>query len=151
VIIPEDTPLACWLPIKLGLTPHGLRHSHRTWMAEESTPEILAEQRLGHQVPGMRGLYTHVSERMRAELTQGLQARWEESLKERAALNPRSPVPLLDELLAAQAAQAADNTETAHPTTPRQTCRQRPAPRNREKMISHFPPKLPERRSRRLK
>jgi len=31
-IIPEDTPLACWLPVKLGLTPHGLRHSHKTWM-----------------------------------------------------------------------------------------------------------------------
>jgi integrase len=30
--IPEDTPLACWLPVKLGLTPHGLRHSHKTWM-----------------------------------------------------------------------------------------------------------------------
>jgi hypothetical protein len=115
-------------------------------MAEEGTPEILAEQRLGHQVPGMRGLYTHVSERMRAELTQALQARWEESLKERAALSPRSPVPLLDELLAAQ---AAENTETAHLTTPRQTCRLRPALRNREKMISHFPPKPPERRSRR--
>jgi hypothetical protein len=47
----------------------------------------------------MRGLYTHVSDRMRAELRQALQARWEESLAERAALNPRSPVPLLDELL----------------------------------------------------
>jgi hypothetical protein len=49
-IIPADTPLACWLPIKLGLTPRGLRHSHKTWMAEEGTPEILAEQRLGHSV-----------------------------------------------------------------------------------------------------
>jgi hypothetical protein len=147
VIIPEDTPLACWLPIKLGLTPHGLRHSHKTWMAEEGTPEILAEQRLGHQVPGMRGLYTHVSERMRAELTQALQARWQESLQERAALNPRSPVPLLNELLA----QAAENKETAHPTPPRPTCRHHPALRNRGKMISHFPPNPPERRSRQLK
>ena len=30
--IPGDTPLACWLPVKTGLTPHGLRHSHKTWM-----------------------------------------------------------------------------------------------------------------------
>ena len=30
--IPEGTPLTCWLPVKFGLTPHGLRHSHRTWM-----------------------------------------------------------------------------------------------------------------------
>jgi hypothetical protein len=26
-------------------------------MAEDGIPEILAEQRLGHEVPGMRGLY----------------------------------------------------------------------------------------------
>ena len=69
-------------------------------MAEDGIPEILAEQRLGHQVPGMRGLYAHASQRMRDELTAALQARWEESLRERAALDPYSPVPLLDNLLA---------------------------------------------------
>jgi hypothetical protein len=26
----SDAPLACWLAIKEGLTPHGLRHSHKT-------------------------------------------------------------------------------------------------------------------------
>jgi Phage integrase family len=52
-------PLACWLPVKDGLTPHGLRHSHKTWMAEDGIPEVLAEQRLGHDVPRMRGLYAH--------------------------------------------------------------------------------------------
>jgi hypothetical protein len=86
--------------VKNRLTPHGLRHSHKTWMAEGGIPEILAEQRLGHQVPGMRGLYAHASERMRDELTTVLQARWEESLRERAALDPRSPISLLDNLLA---------------------------------------------------
>ena len=96
----SDAPLACWLPVKDGLTPHGLRHSHKTWMAEGGIPEILAEQRLGHQVPGMRGLYTHASQRMRDELTADLQARWEESLRERAAIDPHSTVPLLDTLLA---------------------------------------------------
>jgi integrase len=60
--IPEDTPFTCWLPIQPGLTPHGLRHSHKTWMAEDGIPEILAEQRLGHQVPGMRGLYAPARE-----------------------------------------------------------------------------------------
>jgi hypothetical protein len=48
----------------------------------------------------MRGLYAHASERMRDELTAALQARWEDSLRERAALDPYSPVPLLDNLLA---------------------------------------------------
>jgi hypothetical protein len=37
-----DAPLACWLPVKGGLTPHGLRHSHKTWMSEDGIPEILA-------------------------------------------------------------------------------------------------------------
>lgn len=69
-------------------------------MAEDGIPEILAEQRLGHDVPGMRGLYTHVTQAMREDLTAALQARWETSLRDRAALDPHSPVPLLDNLLA---------------------------------------------------
>src|SRR5215472_15945879 len=37
--VPEDARLVCWLPIKPGLTPHGLRHSHKTWMVEDGIPE----------------------------------------------------------------------------------------------------------------
>jgi len=95
-----DAPLACWLPVKDGLTPHGLRHGHKTWMAEDGIPEILAEQRLGHQVPGMRGLCAHASQQMREKLTAALQARWEESLRQRTAIDPHSSVLLLDKLLA---------------------------------------------------
>jgi hypothetical protein len=47
----------------------------------------------------MRGLYSHVSDRMRQELKDALQTRFEESLKVRFELAPRSPVPALDELL----------------------------------------------------
>jgi len=36
--------------------------------SEDGIPEILAEQRLGHEVPGMRGLYAHASDRMRDDL-----------------------------------------------------------------------------------
>ena len=54
----------------------------------------------GHDVPGMRGLYAHVSPRMRDDLIAALQARWERSLRERASIDPRSPVLLLDNLLA---------------------------------------------------
>jgi hypothetical protein len=69
-------------------------------MAKDSIPEILAEQRLGHDIPEMRGLYAHASQRMREELTASLQARWEESLRERADIHPHSPVSLVDNLLA---------------------------------------------------
>jgi hypothetical protein len=48
----------------------------------------------------MRGVYGHVSPAMREELKAALQARWEESLRERAALSPVSVVPLLNRLLA---------------------------------------------------
>jgi Phage integrase family len=97
-VIPDGVPLASWLPLVPSLTAHGLRHGHRTWMAEDGIPDILAEQRLGHEVPGMRGLYTHVSDRMRDQLVRALQARWEDSLRARAAIRPHSPVPLLDEV-----------------------------------------------------
>jgi integrase len=108
--IPESTPLACWLPVIQGLTPHGLRHSHKTWMAEDGIPEILAEQRLGHKVPGMRGLYAHASDRMRDDLRNALQARWQDSMRARAAISSRSSVPLLDELLASFRAQPTEPT-----------------------------------------
>jgi integrase len=95
-----DPALAAWLPVKRGLTPHGLRHSHKTWMIEDKIPEVLAEFRLGHEIPGIRGAYSHTSEQMRQELKDALQARWENALKARFALAPESPVPTLDKLLA---------------------------------------------------
>lgn len=42
-----------WLPLIEGLTPHGLRHSHKTWMLEDAVPEVLQAERLGHTVPGI--------------------------------------------------------------------------------------------------
>lgn len=128
---------ACWLPVKPGLTPHGLRHSHKTWMTEDGIPEILAEQRLGHEIPGMRGLYTHVSDRMRQDLTAALQARWEDSLRARAALSPHSPLPLLDTLLAPHRAPADPaQAPSAEPTA----IHSRSQTHSQKKMISQIPP-----------
>jgi hypothetical protein len=77
-------------------------------MVEDGIPEILAELRFDHEVPGMRGLYSHVSAKMRDELKSALQARSEASLRERAALDPQSAVPALDKLLAPIRDEAAD-------------------------------------------
>jgi integrase len=98
--IPAETPLASWLPILPGLTPHGLRHGHETWMDEAAIPYVLQSDRMGHEVPGMRGVYSHISGTMRAALVAALQKMWEDSLAARAALSPRSAVGVLDELLA---------------------------------------------------
>jgi len=99
-----DVTLASWLPVRHGLTPHGMRHGHQTWMDEDSIPEVLKTERMGHEMPGMHGVYGHVSPAMRADLKAALQQRWESSLRERVRLSPRSTVPALDALLAAQTA-----------------------------------------------
>jgi integrase len=95
----EDLAVASWLPVSRGLTPHGYRHAHKVWMDEDQIPDVLKSERLGHDEPGMRGVYGHVSPAMRAELKAALQARWEDSLCQRARLSSRSIVPLLDTLL----------------------------------------------------
>jgi integrase len=97
----EDTALATWLPVLPRLTPHGLRHGHQTWMEEAGISDLLRSERMGHEVPGMRGVYGHVTPAMRADLTTMLQERWEASFRERARLSSRSIVPVLDALLAA--------------------------------------------------
>lgn len=97
----EDTVLANWLPVLTGLTPHGLRHGHQTWMEESGISDLLRADRMGHEVPGMRGVYGHVTPAMREVLTADLQHRWEVSLLDRARLSPRSTVPVLDAQLSA--------------------------------------------------
>jgi hypothetical protein len=54
------------------------------------------------EVPGTRGVYSHITPWMRAELKAGLQELWVESLKQRARLAPMSRVAVLDALLALQ-------------------------------------------------
>jgi hypothetical protein len=69
-------------------------------MDEDGIPDVLKTERMGHEMPGMHGVYGHVSPGMRATLKSALQARWEGALRERARLSPRSIVPTLDALLA---------------------------------------------------
>jgi hypothetical protein len=103
----EAAGAVCWLPLHKGLHPHWLRHGHRTWMDEDRVPDVLKRARLGHDRPGEQSQrhevaegYSHVTADMRAELKMLLEARWARSLRERAAITPHSPLPLLDELLA---------------------------------------------------
>jgi hypothetical protein len=46
-------------------------------MDEDGTAEVLMSDRMGHRVPGIRGVYSHITDRMRTELVAGLQRRWE--------------------------------------------------------------------------
>ena len=70
-------------------------------MDEDGIPEVLKTERMGHEMPGMHGVYGHVSPAMRADLKAALQERWHTSLRERARLSLHSIVPVQDGLLAA--------------------------------------------------
>jgi integrase len=90
---------ACWLPIAPGLTPHGLRHTHKTLMEEIGTPPKLMDERLGHEDGSVQARYSHVTVEMRRRLMAGLTQLWKASLDARAAINPHSRVAVLDRLL----------------------------------------------------
>lgn len=90
---------ACWLPIAAELTPHGLRHSHRSHMEELRTEKVLMDERMGHIDGSISARYTHVTPPMRRRLMANLTRQWERSLAARRELSPRSPVSVLDALL----------------------------------------------------
>ncbi len=110
--VSEGSRLASWLPVLPGLTPHGLRHGYQTWMDEAGISYVLQSAQMGHEVPGMRGVYSHVSAAMREGLKVALQDIWEGSLRQRAAMSPRSAVPWLDAVLTASGAPKS-GAETA--------------------------------------
>jgi integrase len=56
---------------------YDLRHSHKTWLIEDGVPEVAQAKRLGHRLPGVRGIYSHVSAVVEQRLIDGLQQRWE--------------------------------------------------------------------------
>jgi hypothetical protein len=103
----EPPPLASWLPLIPGLTEHGQRHAHQTMMDDLNVRYVLQADRMGHQVAGMRGVYAHIAPEWRADLTEGLQRLWEQSLDARLQISERSSVPLLDGLLSARKQQVA--------------------------------------------
>lgn len=60
-----------------GLVPHDLRHTHKTWLAEDGCEARARDERLGHATPGMDGIYVHPTPKMRKKILEALQTRWE--------------------------------------------------------------------------
>ncbi|MFK0113661.1 LacI family DNA-binding transcriptional regulator [Streptomyces sp. NPDC091217] len=99
----SDRAEACWLPIAKGLTPHGLRHTHRTVIEDLGTERVLMDQRMGHIDGSVSARYAHVTPGMRERLMVGLTEQWETALDARLVLSPTSPVRVLNDLLRARA------------------------------------------------
>lgn len=78
-----------------GLHWHDLRHTHKTWLAEDGVPAVARDERLGHR-RGNRGggadsgqqdhVYVHATAVMRKRVLEGLQRRWEAAGPESAVL-----------------------------------------------------------------
>ncbi len=74
-------------PVRPGLTFHGLRHSHKTWLIADGVPEIAQARRLGHHLPDrIVETYSHVAPEVDQRLLDGLEARWHAA---NAYLHPR--------------------------------------------------------------
>src|SRR6266700_5678651 len=109
--------------------PAGILKVRESWLKTKAAARLIPCTFIGKHLR-----YAHASARMRDDLKTALQARWEESLHARAAISPRSPVPLLDELL------APFRGRTRQPARAPRATRQQ-APEDKEKMISQIPPK----------
>ncbi|MFD9657595.1 LacI family DNA-binding transcriptional regulator [Streptomyces mirabilis] len=92
----------CWVPIAPGLTPHGLRHTHKTLMREVGTPPKLMDERMGHEDGSVQSRYDHITPGMRQALMTALTGMWEEALDARRTMSLGSPVAALDALLKAR-------------------------------------------------
>ena len=78
-------------PIHTGLRFHDLRHTHKTWLADDGIPPVARDERLGHATPGMDGVYIHATPAMRKRVLAALQRRWEAFQRE---TQKRSPTDL---------------------------------------------------------
>ncbi|MFJ7176476.1 tyrosine-type recombinase/integrase [Streptomyces massasporeus] len=78
-----------------GLTPHGLRHSHKVWLDEGNHPRVAVEARMGHVLQGVEGTYSHVTLAMELAIAEYLQGLWEDSLRvvvDRREFGPYPPL-----------------------------------------------------------
>ncbi|MBL1102046.1 tyrosine-type recombinase/integrase [Streptomyces coffeae] len=71
-----------WAPVRQGLTFHGLRHSHKTWLIEDGVPEVAQARRLGHTMEDkIDDVYSHVAASIDTRLVAGLETRWHRSIE----------------------------------------------------------------------
>jgi hypothetical protein len=75
--------------VRSGLTFHGLRHSHKTWLIVGGAPEIAQARRLGHHLDNrVIETYSHVAPEVEQRLLDDLERRWHT-----AAPPPPKPSP----------------------------------------------------------
>ncbi|RLU79274.1 integrase [Streptomyces griseocarneus] len=85
-----------------GKRSYLVRHGHREWLDEDGHPEVAVEARMGHEVPGVRGVYGNVTPVMELRIAETLQSRWETFVGQDGGIwMPPVPTPLPVDLTAA--------------------------------------------------
>jgi len=54
-----------------------IRHAHKAWLDEDGHSKFAVESRMGHEVPGVEGVYSSVTVAMEKAIMKTLQERWE--------------------------------------------------------------------------
>ena len=54
-----------------------LRHGHKAWLDEDGHNRFAVESRMGHEVPGIEGVYSSVTVAMERAIMKSLQERWD--------------------------------------------------------------------------
>ncbi|MFC7880430.1 integrase [Streptomyces sp. NPDC057376] len=69
------------VPSFQGKRIHLIRHAHGPHLEEDSVPDIAIEERLGHVVQGVRGVYRKATPKMERKIIDVLQARYEKAVR----------------------------------------------------------------------
>lgn len=63
-----------------GMVPHGLRHGMKVWLDEGGQhSRVAVEERMGHRLQGVEGVYSQVTPAMERRIAVDLQGMWERS------------------------------------------------------------------------
>lgn len=77
-----------------GLPIYRLRHWMRECLEEDGHPETAIETRMGHELAGVRGLYSNLTLKMERDIMESQQARWENFFQAAGGLwMPPFPTP----------------------------------------------------------
>jgi hypothetical protein len=84
-----------------GQDIYRLRHWHRALLDEPGADiaEVAKEARMGHEMPGMAGVYSEVTLSMEKRIVKYLQEVWEKKVVAAGLWMPPFPIALPDDLL----------------------------------------------------
>lgn len=73
------------VPTFAGRRLYLVRHGHKAWLDEDGHSRYAVESRMGHEVPGVEGIYSSLTVPMERAIMKALQERWD-GLQERLRL-----------------------------------------------------------------